>query len=482
MKILHVCSEMFPLLKTGGLADVVGALPEALENLNTNNRVIVPGFPAFLKNHLKKDLITEFPEKFGIKNIKLYLVKIKSVKPLLYIIESPELYERDGNPYLDNNNEEYKDNYLRFALLGWIASQIANGLDSNWNPEIVHGHDWHAGLTFAYLKATEDYCGQKTVKSIFTVHNLAYQGLFSSDVYSQLELPDYFFNVYGLEFFGKISFLKSGLYFSDSITTVSPTYSKEIQNIEQGCGLNGLLYDRKNDLYGILNGVDSKVWNPVSDKVIEANYNKRSVLGKQKCKIALQKMLNLKVQKDKPIFGIVTRLTEQKGLHLVLEGVEDILKQGGQIVLLGSGDTVLEEKFKYYAEQYPESISIQIGYDEDQAHRIIAGSDIILVPSRFEPCGLTQLYGLIYGTLPLVHKVGGLADTVVDCSLENMADSIATGFVFDKFEYSEYLKAIKRAFALYERKADWKRVQKIAMKQETSWNNSAQKLLDIYKK
>ncbi|MEY8701586.1 glycosyltransferase, partial [Francisella philomiragia] len=265
------------------------------------------------------------------------------------------------------------------------------------------------------------------------------------------------------------------------ITTVSPTYAKEIQSYEQGCGLEGLLADRHNDLYGVLNGVDPQVWNPKKDTLIEANYSVTTAnVGKAKCKTALQKMTGLAKKEDAVVFGIVTRLTEQKGLNLLIEAIGEITSRGGQVVLLGSGDKALEEAFLAAAKKSPKSIAVQIGYDEEQAHRIIAGSDVIMVPSRFEPCGLTQLYGLTYGTLPLVHKVGGLADTVTDSSLENLDDGTATGFVFDEFSVESLTLAIRRAFALYNRKADWKKVRKTAMQQKVDWNAAADKIHQIY--
>jgi starch synthase len=480
MQILHVCSEIYPLLKTGGLADVTAALPPALSKLGVDSRVLVPGFPAFMEKIVDKKILVELPAKFGADKISIYLAKIPNTEIGIYIIDAPSLYNREGNPYADSNNQPYEDNYLRFALLGWVAAQLANGLDSSFKPKIVHAHDWHAGLVPAYIKANENRTETK-VKTIFTVHNLAYQGVFNWNIYRELDLPLRYMSVDGLEFYGSVSFLKAGLYFADKITTVSPTYANEIQTPEQGCGLAGLLLDRKNDLYGILNGVDPNVWNPKKDRLIETNYSATSTIKKLECKTALQRMYGLKVQNDAPIFSIVTRLTEQKGLKLVLGGISEIISREGQVVLLGSGDAELEKEFSKLAKKHPELIAVQIGYDEEQAHRIIAGSDVILVPSRFEPCGLTQLYGLIYGTLPLVHKVGGLADTVTDSSLENLADESATGFVFDKFSIEDYLSAVRRAFALYNRKTEWKKVRKTAMQQKLGWESAAEKLLVIYK-
>lgn len=478
MKILHVCSEVFPLLKTGGLADVSGALPEALNKLDTDNRLLVPGFPAFMNGVQDKKLVVELYGKFGASYIKLYLGKLNNVD--IYIIDAPELYNRTGNPYLNSDNQAYSDNYLRFALLGWMAARIADSLDSDWVPNIVHGHDWHAGLMPAYIKATEMYSGNKLASTVLTVHNLAYQGIFPDYVYNELELPSNFFSVNGMEFYGQISFLKSGLYFADKLTTVSPTYALEIQTKEQGCGLEGLLYNRGSDLSGVLNGVDPKIWSPSQDSIIAKNFSSKSIAGKSECRLTLQTHTGISQQTEKPIFAIVSRLTEQKGLHLVVEGIYEIINRGGQVVILGSGDKEIESAFEHVAKTHPESVALQLGYDENHAHRIIAGSDVIMVPSRFEPCGLTQLYGMAYGTLPLVHKVGGLKDTVTDSSLENLADDLATGFVFNDFNVDGFNTAVRRAFALYARKADWKKVQKHAMQQNFGWDIAARKYLDIY--
>ena len=479
MRVLHVCSELFPVLKTGGLADVAGALPLALNNFDCESRVLVPGFPAFMNLNGDKYLVAELGAMFGAASVNLYFTKLENGIEL-YIIDAPELFDRLGNPYADSNNQAYTDNYRRFALLGFLAMKLADNLDPHWRAELIHGHDWHAGLASVYLKAEEIRRGHKLAGSVFTVHNLAYQGVFPPHVFGELQLPEWFFNMHGIEFHNQVSFLKAGLYFSDKITTVSPSYAHEIQGDEQGCGLNGLLQSRSQDLVGILNGIDLEVWSPSADKLLAANYTTRNMTGKAKCKMALQEYSGLEVQVDKPLFAIVSRLTEQKGLNLVLAGAGEIISRGGQVVILGSGDAELERGFKELAAQYPASFAVQLGYDENHAHRIVAGSDVIMVPSRFEPCGLTQLYGLHYGTLPLVRKVGGLADTVVDCSLENLADGSASGFVFDDFNVVGFTAAVKRAFALYERKADWKKVQKYTMQQSLGWDSSAAKYYQLY--
>ena len=481
MRVLHVCTEIYPLLKTGGLADVAGALPAAQLKSDCDARVLVPGFPALCAGILGPQPVAELPPAFGAQAIRLLRGVLPDSGVAAYVIDAPDLYDRPGNPYADADNHAYPDNLQRFALLGWIAARLAEGLDPAWQPQVVHAHDWHAGLAPAYLKAAEQATGRKLAGSVQTVHNLAYQGNFPSHVFGYLGLPAHFFDINGVEFHGQVSFLKAGLFFADKITTVSPTYAREIQDSEQGCGLDGLLRTRAHDLSGILNGVDDAVWNPATDALIAGHYGIGDVGGKLACKTALQQEAGLAVQDDAPLFCVVSRLTEQKGLHLVLAALPLILQRGGQIMLLGSGDAALESAFKAAAAAHPRSVAVRIGYDEQLAHRLIAGGDVILVPSRFEPCGLTQLYGLKYGTLPLVRKVGGLADTVVDASLENLDDELATGFVFDTFDDAGISAALRRAFALYQRDADWDMVQKRGMQQQFDWEAAAAHYLALYR-
>ncbi|MDB5918755.1 MAG: glgA [Massilia sp.] len=480
MRVLHVCAEIYPLLKTGGLADVAGALPAAQVRAGCDARVLVPGFPALRAGIVDQRLVAELAPAFGAPALRLYCGVLPDSGLVAYVIDAPELYDRPGNPYADANHHAYADNHRRFALLGWVAARLAEGLDADWRAQVVHGHDWHAGLAAAYLKAAEHAAGRKLAGSVFTVHNLAYQGNFPRQVFGDLGLPAHFFDVDGIEFHGECSFLKAGLFYSDKLTTVSPTYAREIQGSEQGCGLDGLLRARARDLYGILNGVDDTVWNPATDTLIAAPFSSAAMAGKLKCKSGLQAEAGLAIDGDALLFCVVSRLSEQKGLHLLLAALPEIVQRGGQLMLLGSGDAALESGFRAAAAAQPQAVAVKIGYDERLAHRIIAGSDVILVPSRFEPCGLTQLYGLKYGTLPLVRKVGGLADTVVDCSLENLADGLATGVVFDTFDGAGISAALRRAFALYQRKADWNQVQAHAMQQQFGWDAAAAQYMALY--
>lgn len=475
MRVLHVSAEVYPLLKTGGLADVAAALPAAQRRRGIDARLLVPGFPGIVAGVIEQQAVAE------IDGARITLGLLPDSRVPVYVINAPTLFDRPGNPYSDANGREYSDNHRRFALLGRVAALLAQGFDAAWVPNVLHCHDWHAGLAPAYLRAAREASGRPIAGSVITVHNLAYQGVFPGSVFQELGLPQHFFRMEGLEYHGNVSFLKSGLHFADRITTVSPTYAREIQGQEQGCGLDGLLRARAGDLAGILNGVDDAVWNPATDALLPAHFTSHDMKGKAVCKADLQRKLKLAVKPDAPLFCLVSRITEQKGLHLVLAVLPEIIKRGGQFAMLGSGEPSLESAFSVAAAQNPDSIFVQIGYDESFAHTLIGAADVIFVPSRFEPCGLTQLYGLKYGTLPLVRRVGGLADTVRDTSLENLDDDSATGFVFDDFSVDGVKTALRRAFALYKRRADWRQVQARAMAQHFGWDDSAEQFSTLYK-
>lgn len=479
MNVLQVSAEIFPLLKTGGLADVAGALPQALNAVGCVVRVLLPGFAPMLANlendHVLAQLVAPWGESVTLRQGRLARLDLQA-----YVIDVPKLYSRGGTPYEDAQRQPFSDNDRRFALLGWVAAQLAAGLDKHWQPQVVHSHDWHAALAGAYMAYLPPQ--PERVASVYTVHNLAYQGLFAPRHFFELGLPSSAFSVDGLEFHGQLSFMKAGLFYADHITTVSPTYAREIQTPEQGCGLDGLLRTRAADLSGILNGVDDAVWNPAHDPAIAAPFDAAKLAGKAVCKAALQQALGLSVQADAPLFGVVSRLTEQKGLHLVLGVLDALLARGGQLVVLGTGEAALEAAFLQRARAHPDAVAVRIGYDEPYAHQIFAASDVTLVPSRFEPCGLTQMYGLKYGSLPLVHQVGGLADTVVDCALENLADASANGFVFKRFDVHDLSRAVLRAFALYADARQWRKVQSRAMRQNLGWDQAAQAYLALYQR
>ena len=475
MQVLHVCSEIFPLLKTGGLADVVGALPAAQIAEGIDTRVLLPGFPDLKKGIPDTEVVARLQTFAGY--VELLYGQFDGVG--IYLIDAPGLYDRPGSPYHDESQFAYTDNYLRFALLGWIGCELACGLDPYWRPEVVHAHDWHAGLTCAYLAARG-----RPAKSVFTVHNLAYQGLFAAKHMDDIQLPWSFFNMFGLEFFGQISYLKDGLFYADHITAVSPTYAREITLPEYGYGMEDLLKQRQLEgrLTGILNGVDPAIWDPAQDLLLNARYNRDVLDAKVENKRQLQITMGLKIDDKVPVFAVVSRLTKQKGLDLVLEALPGLLEQGGQLVLLGAGDAVLQQGFLAAAAEYPGQVGVQIGYHEAFSHRIMGGADVIMVPSRFEPCGLTQLYGLKYGTLPLVRRTGGLADTVNDSSLENLADGMASGFVFEDSNAWSLLRAIRRAFVLWSRPSLWRYVQRQAMGMDFSWQVAAVAYRDLYQR
>jgi starch synthase len=485
MRILQVSAEIFPLLKTGGLADIAGALPAALHEVGCDVRLLLPGFPAILAGLSVAVVVGTFAMPWG-QSIEVQFGEFAALstsahKQFGYVLVAPSLFDRSGNPYEDANKQPYGDNHRRFAALGWAAAHLAHGLDDHWRPQLVHAHDWHAALAPACLAFWHDTYAPK-VPSVYTVHNLAYQGIFGPHEFADLGLPSAAYNLNGMEFHGNVSFMKAGLYYASHITTVSPTYAREIQTSEQGCGLDGLLMSRAHQLSGILNAVDDGVWNPETDALIAHTFSVRNMSGKAHNKALLQRTMHLHEDADAPLFTVVSRLVEQKGLPLVLSAIDEILSCGGQLLILGSGDAALEQAFVAKSQEFPGRISVRLGYDESFAHAIFAGSDITLVPSRFEPCGLTQMYGLKYGSLPLVRRVGGLADTVTDTDLETMDDRTACGFVFDRLEPLDYRKAIRRAVALYKRKPDWNRVRQTGMRIAFDWGNAARQYKSLYQR
>lgn len=486
MKVLYVCTELFPFLKTGGLADVGAGLPPALQALGCDVRLAMPAFPVIASAATSIRPVANLPDgqmPWGkaptLPAADVALATLPGFDVPLYLIQAPSLYERRGNPYLGPDGKDWGDNALRFAALGWAAAALGQGLDPDWLPDVIHCHDWHPGLTPAYVRAFAE-AGRDTPATVFTIHNLAYQGLFPGAVFAQLGLPAPYFDVNGLEFFGQVSFMKAALRYADRITTVSPTYAEEIMTASHGYGLDGLLRERAKVLSGILNAVDYQVWSPATDALLATPYDVDTLAQKSIAKRALQASFGLDTRAHALVFGVVSRLTEQKGLHVLPQVMAELVQRGGQLALLGQGDAALEQAFVDAAIRYPGQVGVRIGYDEGTAHAVVAGADVILVPSAFEPCGLTQLYGLRYGTLPLVRRVGGLADTVVDCTLENLDDGSATGFVFDDLSAGGLLSALRRAFVLFRRPAEWATVQRCGMGLRFDWFASAQHYLAIY--
>ncbi len=471
MRVLHVAAEIFPFVKTGGLADVVAALPVAQTDLGADVRYVLPGYPAVVQSLEQVQEVCEIGALFGAARIKLLCGRLRGNGLLAYVVDAPYLFWRAGNPYLDAKGREWSDNLQRFALLGWVAAHVAGGdLDPEWVPDILHSHDWHAAMACAYVKAHP----ASRVRCIHSIHNMAYQGLFAAKDFHLLGLPSSMMLSHGLEFHGHVSFMKAGASYSDRLSTVSPSYAKEIATEDFGHGLDGLIRARAGHVRGILNGVDAKVWNPANDALLQAHFSLGAMQGKAKCKALLQDAFGLALDPRAPLLCAVSRLTGQKGLDLLLDALRALLARQGehalQCVVQGEGDPVLQEGFVALAAEFPGRFAFFAGYDEAMAHRIIAGADMMAVPSRFEPCGLTQLYALRYGTVPIVRHVGGLADTVTS----------ETGFSFGPAKSEALLQALDAAIAAYEQADRWQALQAAGMSQDFSWASSAQAYLHLY--
>ena len=474
-KILFACSEAYPLIKTGGLGDVSGALPCAIAALQQEVRLVLPGYREVLEQSGRVKTIARLNLPTGRATLLERLLPGTRLK--VWLVDFPPYFDRPGNPYQGANGLPWPDNAERFALFCQAVRALAldrAGLD--WQPDLVHCNDWQTGLVPALLSLHK-----KRPATLFTIHNLAYQGLFPESTFGALDLPWSFWSPNALEFYGQLSFLKGGLAFADRINTVSPTYAREIQTPQFGCGLDGLLRHRRKQLSGILNGID-KSWNPARDPALTKNYSLRDPKGKNANKRALQRELGLPDSAKMPLLAFVGRLVEQKGIDMLLEILPEVMKLPAQVVLLGSGDRRYEDALQRMARNHPGQISVRTGFDETLAHRIEAGADMFLMPSRFEPCGLNQMYSLRYGTPPIVHRVGGLADTVVDTTPATLRDGTATGVVFDRADSRVLLEAVKRAILLYgEQERYWRPMQRHGMGQDFSWRRSAECYLDLYR-
>ena len=470
-QVLIAASECFPLLKTGGLADVVGALPLALKSQGVKATLLLPGYPKIINGLKRKKAVAELSQINGL----LISGRTDQGIPVI-VLDVPELFDVPGNPYLSAEGLDREDNAQRFGLFSKVAAELADGrILPDFKADILHAHDWQAGLACAYLKAMES-----SVPSIFTIHNLAFQGIFPETVMNELDLPDSFYEKNGLEYWGKVSFMKAGLVYADHITTVSPTYALEIQSDDAGMGMGGILKARQQDLSGILNGIDTDVWNPARDPDIPFTFSAESPGGKSKNKTALQKELGLRRAKSTPLFGVISRLTTQKGLDLLAELTDHIVQSGGQIALLGSGDAAIEMAFRAAMEKHPTEISVTIGYDEALAHRIQAGTDAIFIPSRFEPCGLTQLCAMRYGTVPIAARVGGLNDTIIDSSPAARARNTATGLLFSPVTLHNLAATIDRAIGLYKSPKAWASMRQNCLDHPVGWQASAKAYKALY--
>ncbi|BAU48671.1 glycogen synthase [Sulfurifustis variabilis] len=475
-KTLFVTSEAHPLMKTGGLGDVCGSLPRALRAIGVDVRLMMPAYrdakaAAGRLRPVARVAVPRLPEPATLLEGTLPGTRVP-----VWLVDYPPAFDRPGDPYLDPQGQPWYDNAPRFALLARVAVAVARGEATlPWKPDVVHCHDWQTGLVPALLALERE-----RPASVFTIHNLAYQGLFPADMFGSLGLPASLWSLAGLEFHGQMSFIKGGLAYADRLNAVSPTYAREIQTPALGCGLDGLLRHRADRLSGILNGIDVNVWNPARDPHIAAPYSRTRFDGKRINKRALQEMCGLPNEPLTPLLGMVGRLVEQKGVDLVLGAWPALARRGCQLVVLGTGESAYEDAWRRERGRHPAQLAVKIGYDEALAHRIEAGADIFLMPSRFEPCGLNQMYSLRYGTPPVVRRIGGLADTVEDANEDNLASGRATGFVFDEERPEALVAAVERALALSKQPDRWRRLVHTGMRQDFSWERSARAYVRLY--
>ena len=474
LKVLSVASEIFPLVKTGGLADVVGALPAALAREGVEIRTVVPAYPAILAKLTNAQPAHAYDDLFG-GPARVLAGKASGLD--LFAIDAPHLYDRPGNPYLGPDGLNWPDNAQRFAALARVGADIGLGAVDAFRPQVVHAHDWQAALAAAYLY----YADGPRPGTAITIHNIAFQGHFPSSIFGELGLPPYAFTIDGVEYFGGVGYLKAALRLSDRITTVSPTYAREIMTPEFGMALDGLLRSRAAVVQGIVNGIDDMVWNPATDAALPQTYSALRIDMRVRNKTALQTQMGLAPSVDRPLFGVISRLSDQKGLDLLLQALPDLIAKGGQLALLGSGDPLLETGFSAAATARPDSVGCVLGYDEKLAHLIQAGADFIVVPSRFEPCGLTQLCALRYGAPPIVARVGGLADTVINANEAATAAGVATGVQFYPPSTDALTYALDRALEIGRDPAVTRRLRLNGMRSDVSWRGPAKRYAALYR-
>lgn len=470
-RVLSVASECAPLIKTGGLADVVGALPAALEPLGWKTKVLLPAYPGLLQKIGRGTRVWSDENLFG-GPATVVRGKIDGLNVLL--LDAPHLFDRDGGPY-SAHGHDFHDNHVRFAALSWVGAQIAlHGTKDKWKPDLVHAHDWQAGLVPSYLR----YAGSQ-IPTVMTVHNIAFQGIVGADQLDHLRLPSWDFTPESLEYHGLLSTLKAGMVHASRLTTVSPSYAQELTEAHFGFGLEGVVKARRErgELAGFINGVDTSVWDPATDPEV-VPYSALDISGKAENRQRLLQEFSL-AEPTGPLAVVVTRLTYQKGIDLMVEALPGFLERGGAVAILGSGDADYEAALGDLAARYPGQVGLRIGYDEALSHRLYAGGDIVLVPSRFEPSGLTQLYGMRYGTIPVVAATGGLRDTVCDATPENLAAGVATGFTFGDAYLGGTIDAgglsfaLGRAIDLYGDAEAWSQLRHTAMNAPVGWEQSA---------
>lgn len=467
-RVLSVASECVPLVKTGGLADVVGALPAALKPAGWDMRVLIPAYRPI------RALAADWPEVWYEGGLwggegRVRMGQVDGVTMLL--LDAPHLFDRDGGPY-NGPGGDWWDNAQRFAALSWVAVKMARaGLGDGWKPDILHAHDWQAGFAPAYLA----YGGKGDIRSVITIHNIAFQGWAAAHQLADLRLPADQFHPDGLEYYGALSSLKAGLVTADRITTVSPTYAQELMRAEFGMGLQGVIAARAADVQGILNGVDTMIWDPAGEA---EPYGPKDLAGKARARAALCAEFGLDV--PGPLAIVVSRLTDQKGIDLLPQAIPEFIRAGGGLLVLGSGDPGLEAAMRGLQNHFAGRVAVRIGYDEGLSHRMFAGGDAVLVPSRFEPCGLTQMYGLRYGTVPVVSLVGGLADTVIHASPAALARGVATGIQFNPVDAPALSQALRQLLALHADRPTWARIMRNAMAQPVGWETSAAAYAALY--
>jgi starch synthase len=474
IRALYVTSEVYPLAKTGGLADVSAALPAALRDEGIDVRLVVPAYPQALNRAPNLRVVAKLGGISGYGEGRLLETVLQGGRVPVWLVDYPELYNRDGGLYQAYDGHDWPDNARRFAALNETALAIVDGLVDNWRPHIVHAHDWHAGLLPLLLSTRP----KPRPATIFTIHNLAYQGLFDAREFKLLDLPSELFG--SLEFYSRISFLKAGISGADAITTVSPTYAREILTPEYGCGLDGLMKAKEPIISGILNGADYGIWDPRNDPELVAHYSLRSMAGKVASKRALQAELDLDADDDAPLMAFMSRLVHQKMPDVVLDALPKLIEDGLQFALVAEGDAGYGKAFESLVHRYKGRVGVRFGYGEAVAHRLLAGADMVAHPARFEPCGLVPMYGLRYGTLPIVRNIGGMADSVVNATAETVQNGTATGFSFDGPTKEEFEACVRRALGFYRQPIVWRKMQASAMAQDFGWQRSAGEYARLY--
>jgi starch synthase len=475
LRVLSIASEAFPLIKTGGLADVAGALPLALPHEGVEMRTLLPGYPTVMAKLTNAETVHAYPALMG-GPARVLAARASGLD--LFVLEAAHLFDRPGNPYLGPDGRDWPDNALRFAALARAGADLAKGVFPGYAADVAHAHDWQAALAPVYLH----YDGGQRPATVLTLHNLAFQGHYYGVPLASLGLPESAMTLDGVEYFGGIGFLKGGVLFADKITTVSPTYAREILTPEFGMALDGLLRGRAADVEGIVNGIDDQIWNPQTDATLAKTYSEAKPQGRGQNRAALEARFKLEPGPGGPLFGVISRLTSQKGLDLLLACMPGLVERGGKLALLGTGEPALEQGFVALAEAFPRQVGCVIGYDEALAHLIQAGVDFLVVPSRFEPCGLTQLCALRYGAAPVVARVGGLADTVIDANEAALAAGVATGVQFYPPDIGALAYAIGRAFDLYADAEVMRRLRLNGMRADVSWRTPARRYAALYAK